>query len=99
MPLIRSVESINDGFRIVKSDGTIITLTSTDLPKNVQHTNDPVQYENYMNTWIDNATKFTDVDSLTQHIFYAKVHVYSVNPMVAIAIVSDNPIVVDGWWL
>lgn len=97
MALIRSVETIYDGFRITKSDGTVLTLTSADLPNPVKKTNDPVQYETYINNWIENATKFTDADGLVQHIFYAKVHVYSVNPMNAIACVSDNPIP-DVWF-
>jgi hypothetical protein len=99
MPLIESIEQITDGFRVTRTNGAVVELTTADIPNNVKrnlHT--PADYENWINnTWLPKLLSYTNPDGETEWYFYLKVHVISLNPMVADARIADNPIP-DGWW-
>jgi hypothetical protein len=89
MPSILSVEQITDGFRVTTTSQGVVSLTTADIPNQVKR--NLVTAADYEN-WINNTFLANKVQG-----FFIKVHVYSIDPMVAEARVSDDPIA-DGWW-
>lgn len=100
MPMITSIEPIYDGFRVTMTDGRVVELTTSDIPNNVKRNfTTPADYQNWINnTFLPKVLTYVDPDGVTQWEMYIKVHVISINPMVAEACVSDNPIP-DNWWM
>lgn len=98
MPAIRSVKPIYDGLQIEKSDGTILQVTYADIPNQVKNGATPADIDNWINnTFLPNRLTYVDTDGITQWMFYAQVHTYSLNPWNVIAAVSDYPITGE-WW-
>jgi uncharacterized protein (UPF0264 family) len=51
MPLVRSIDRLADGFRIIKSDGTSISLASADIPSATKSQGSSA-VQTWVNSWL-----------------------------------------------
>ena len=89
MPLVRSIDILPDGIRIVTTRGGTHTLTSADIPAVVKRRS-IAEVETFATDWL--ASRLTPLGMV------AAIHITSITPLVCQAMVSNDPIV-DGWWL
>jgi len=63
MPLLRAIASLADGFSITRSDGTILTLTSADIPANVKSQSISA-VQTWVNSWLS-ARGYNAISEIT----------------------------------
>jgi len=51
MPLLRSIEKTADGFIITRSNGSVLSLTSADIPANIKNKT-IAEVQTWVNNWL-----------------------------------------------
>jgi hypothetical protein len=103
MPLVRSVDIIQDGFSVVRSGGrTAIELDRRNIPGNIRN-RDPQTVEDYINNWLDSQMSSvvndpTDPDNgKTMWDMHIRVKVFSTNPL-NVKVICSNESPEANWW-
>lgn len=74
MPLIRAIEKTADGFRVTRSNGTVLELTSADIPPQIKNKTIP-EIQAWINDWLasNNYIAVCRINSLNPLDIYLRI--------------------------